>query len=115
MRQRKKKAVYTNPAFEAGYNVLRNPQQTWQIRKAVEKQDNQFAAQLTNRAIRYETDEEYRNQINEQLEKESARQRREKELADEKRRKQQDELDKRLADTLKEEYRPKLFGGEGYD
>lgn len=48
-------------------------------------------------------------------EEESARQRRERELADEKRRSEK-ELDKRLADTLeKEEYRPKPFGGEGYN
>jgi len=50
-----------------------------------------------------------------QKEEESARQRRERDLADEKRR-NEEELDKRLADTLKQEgYRPKPFGGEGYD
>lgn len=54
-----------------------------------------------------------RNRIaNEELK--SARQRRQRDLADEKRRNEDTTLDKRLADTLGTEYRPKPFGGEGF-
>ena len=116
MGRRKQKVVYMNPAYEFGYNVLRNPQNVQQNRRNIEQQDEDFASQITSHVRRYETDSKYRDEINKQLEEESARQRRERDLADEKRRNEEEELDKRLADTLKQEgYRPKPFGGEGYD
>lgn len=97
MRQRKNKksTVYTNPEYAKGYEMLRNPFAIADKRDIEVAYDNIKALQ--------------------QIENESARQRQQKELADEKRRKEADNLDKRLADTLKkEEYRPKPFGGEGY-
>ena len=79
------------------------------IKKLIQRNNQRVyeSTQLYNRLIQ--------NQI-QRDEEESARQRRERDLADEKRRDEEAELDKRLADTLKkEEYRPKPFGGEGYD
>lgn len=97
MRQRKNKksTVYINPEYAKGYEMLRNPLAIADKRDVEVAYDNIKALQ--------------------QIENKSVSQRQQKELADDKRRKEAENLDKRLADTLKkEEYRPKPFGGEGY-
>ena len=116
MGKRDKKKSTMNPQYQRGYEILNNPTALWQYRNASQAYDNEFASYMNSSVRRYQDDAEYRENLDKQVEEESARQRRERDLADEKRRNEEAELDKRLADTLKkEEYRPKPFGGEGYD
>ena len=73
---------------------------------------------LSRRALEFEKAQanDYQSSIRNQIANErikEARQRRQRDLAAEKRRNDV-ELDKRLADTLETEYRPKPFGGEGF-
>ena len=73
---------------------------------------------LSKRALEFEKAQanDYQSSIRNQIANErikEARQRRQRDLVAEKRRTDK-ELDKRLADTLETEYRPKPFGGEGF-
>lgn len=76
MRQRKKnKSVPLNPLYMEGYKVLMNPNSVIENRKRLKEQDEAFAAEMVKQVKRYDTDPEYKRRIDEETEKESARQR----------------------------------------